>query len=93
MAHEVKFRIPDEWEKNWRRLVEISGKSEQELVLDLIEDEVTLMATKEEKDSYDRMESAAREVHKHLGREGLEQFSKEVRLLAKKLVEEAGVIE
>lgn len=86
-GHEVKFRIPAKWEKNWAQLLKFSGKSEQELVLDLIEDEVVMMGSKEEKDSYDRMEDAAKEVHENLGADGLSRFSKEVRLVAKKLVE------
>ena len=84
-GHEVKFRIPADWEKKWKQLVKMYGKSEQELVLDLIEDEVTMMRTKEEKESYDRMEDAAREVHKKMGARGLERFSKDVWLVAKKL--------
>lgn len=85
--HEIKVKIPAEWEKKWKRLLKISGMSEQELILDLIRDEVETITTKREKESYDRMEDAAREVHKSLGAEGLEKFSQEVQLLAKKLIE------
>jgi hypothetical protein len=69
--------IPDEWEEKWKHLLEIYGKSEAELVLDLIEDEVELMVS-EQKGAYDRMEDAARYIHEKMGSWGLTQFPQSV---------------
>lgn len=87
ISNKVEFEIPDELKEDWEKLLETSGMNESELLFDLIEDELTVMKTGKEKESYDRMEDAAREVHENLGSEGLERFSEEVRLIAKKLVE------
>ena len=46
------------------------------------------MVGREERDAYERVERAIREIHKALGREALEEFSRRVEILARKFIEE-----
>lgn len=87
LSREISFTLPEGWEENWERLLKLYNKNESDLVLDLIKDEVTLILAKKQKNSYERMENAARQVYDALGAEGLDQFSREIELVAKKLVE------
>ena len=89
MPRKVEILIPDEWEKTWRKLLKLYELKDHELVLELIKDEVSVIAGERERKSYERMEAAAKEVNRNLGSECLDQFSREVELLAKKLVEGA----
>lgn len=90
MGRKIEFTIPDEWEDKWRRLLDLYGVNESELVLKLIEDEVMVMEAKAEREAYERIEKAARMVYEIAGRNGLEFFAKEIELIARKVTEEAG---
>lgn len=87
MPRKVDILIPDEWEKTWLKLLKLYNLKDHELVLELIKDEVAVIAGERERKAYERMEAAAKEVNRNLGAECLDQFSREVELLAKKLVE------
>jgi len=88
MPRRVFVEIPDEYLDNWRKLQELYGLEEDKLLWKLIEDEINVMVSKREKDAYERIEAAIREIHKVLGEEALEQFSRHIEILAKKLIEE-----
>jgi len=90
LGRKIEFTIPDEWEDKWRRLLDLYGVNESELVLKLIEDEVMVMEAKAEREAYERIEKAARMVYEIAGRNGLEFFAKEIELIARKVTEEAG---
>ena len=68
------MEIPDEYLDNWKKLQELYGLEEDKLLWKLIEDEISVMVSKREKDVYERIEAAIREIHKVLGEEALEQF-------------------
>jgi len=80
--------IPDEYLDNWKKLQELYGLEEGQLLWKLIEDEISVMVSKKEKDAYERIEAAIREIHKVLGKDALEEFSHHIEILAKKLTEE-----
>lgn len=80
--------IPDEYLDNWKKLQELYGLEEGQLLWKLIEDEISVMVGKKEKDAYERIEAAIREIHKVLGKDALEEFSHHIEILAKKLTEE-----
>ena len=82
------MEIPDEYLDNWKKLQELYGLEDDKLLWKLIEDEISVMIGKKEKDAYERIEAAIREVHKVLGKEALEEFSRHIEILAKKLIEE-----
>lgn len=89
MGRKIEVVLPDEWEDNWVKLLELYGLDDAELVLKLIEDEVAVMTAKSQKEAYERMEKAARRVYEIAGNEGLEVFAKEVELIANHIVEES----
>lgn len=88
MSRRVFVEIPGEYLDNWRKLQELYGLGEAELLWKLIEDEISVMVGREERDAYERIEAAVREVHKVLGKDALEEFSHPIEILAKKLIEE-----
>ena len=88
MPRKVVVEIPDEYLDNWRKLQELYGLDEGRLVWKLIEDEISVMVGREERDAYERVERAIREIHKALGREALKEFSRRVEILARKFIEE-----
>jgi hypothetical protein len=87
MGRKVCFEIPDERIHEWEQLMVIYGVSESELAWLLIKDELAVIGGEKEREAYERMEAAARQVYKVLGSDYLDQFSREVELVAKKLVE------
>jgi len=91
MVRKVVLNIPDEWEDEWEKLLELYGASDEDLAWELLKDELAVITGKKEKEAYERMEKAAREVHTNLGPDYLDKFSREIELLAKKLVE--GLVE
>jgi len=89
MTRRAMITIPDEWEDEWMKLLELYSTSDEDLLWQLIKDELTVISGKKEKDAYERIEAAAREIQRSLGADHLDQFSREVELLAKKLIETA----
>lgn len=87
MVRKVVLTIPDEWEDEWKKLLELYGLSDEDLAWDLIKDEIAVISGKKEKEAYGRIESAVREIHRSLGGEYLDRFSREIEILAKKLLE------
>lgn len=87
MPRKIVFTVPDKWEDAWKKLLELYGVSDEDLLWELIKDEVALISGKTEKGAYERIEAAAREIHRELGADYLDGFSREVELLARKLVE------
>jgi len=87
LSRKIVFTIPDEWEDAWKKLSELYGVSDEDLLWELVKDEVAIISGKTEKKAYERIESAAREIHRELGADYLDRFSMEVELLARKLVE------
>lgn len=87
LSRKIVFTIPDKWEDTWKKLSELYGVSDEDLLWELVKDEVVVVSGKAEKKAYERIEAAAREIHRELGADYLDRFSREVELLAKKLVE------
>ena len=86
LPNTVIVRIPPEHSKDWRKLCEFNEASDEDLILELIKSELVKRFGKE-KTAYKRIEIAADEISRNLGKDRLEEFSKQIELLAKKLVE------
>ena len=89
LPNTIVVQIPPELAENWRKLCELHRASEDDLVLEMIRSELE-RRFRAERDAHERIRKAAEEIHRTLGKDRLEKFSREIELLAKKLIEQSG---
>jgi hypothetical protein len=86
LPYTVILTIPEEWRDSWKKLREAYSANDEELAWLLLKERLEQIYGKSE--PYARLVSAAREIETNLGLKSLHDFSRQVELLAKKLVEE-----
>jgi hypothetical protein len=83
----IMFELPKGWENSWHHLEKLFGLKGQKLLQRLIKDEIHTMKTKRHIEAYEDVEAAMRDIEQATGTDGMVEFAKQVRLIAKKVVE------